>query len=163
MEAPSEAGIGRGYSRVVSVDAFVAPGNPNVPVLVLHLEDGLDLTLYYVPFEIVEAINSYQGVDISIENVIGSDRESIFDLLVSHDDLRNVLTDDLAYVVIDELDNNTMLFTARVVFSNGKMKVERRMIPSHAVFLAYISGKPIYVKRELAQQQVEDQQDYESE
>lgn len=163
MESPFDAQLGREYARVTSVDAFVAPGNPNVPVMILHLEDGLDLTLYYVPFEIVEAINSYNGVDISIENVIGSDRESIFDLLVTHDDLRNVLTDDLAYVVIDELDSNTMLFTAKVVFSNGKMKVERRMIPSHAVFLAYISGKPIYVKRELAQHQLDETQDYSGE
>ncbi len=163
METPPASDLGSDYARVLSIDAFVAPGNPNVPVIVLHLEDGLDLTLYYVPFEIVEAINSYQGVDISIENVIGSDRESIFDLLVSHDDLRNVLTDDLAYVVIDELDDNTMLFTARVIFSNGKMRVERRMIPSHAVFLAYISGRPIYVKRELARQQLEEQRDYDTE
>ncbi len=163
METPPASDLGSDYARVLSIDAFVAPGNPNVPVIVLHLEDGLDLTLYYVPFEIVEAINSYQGVDISIENVIGSDRESIFDLLVSHDDLKNVLTDDLAYVVIDELDDNTMLFTARVIFSNGKMRVERRMIPSHAVFLAYISGRPIYVKRELARQQLEEQRDYDTE
>uniref|UniRef100_A0A7J3ZKR7 BFN domain-containing protein n=1 Tax=Fervidicoccus fontis TaxID=683846 RepID=A0A7J3ZKR7_9CREN len=141
------------YLRVIDIEAFVAPGTPGVPVIVLHLEGGLNLTLYHVPYEIVEAINNAKGIDLSISGVIGKDRESIFDILVFHDDLRNTLTSDLSYVVVDELDTETMLFTARAVFSNGNTRVERRMIPSHAVFLAYISDKPIYVKRDLAEGQ----------
>ncbi len=155
VEFPSKE---TGYLRVVDLEAFVAPGNPSVPVIVLHLEDNLDLTLYYVPYEIVEAINSSRGIDISIKNVVGTDRESIFDLIVQHDDLKHVLTEDLSYVTIDELDENTMLFTAKAVFSNGKMLLERRMIPSHAVFLAYVSDKPIFVKRELAEEQSSERQ-----
>ncbi len=153
VHTPYETGE---YLKVVDIEALIAPGDPGVPIILLHLEEGLSLTLYYVPFEIVEAINRVKGIDSSLEGVVGEDRESIYDILAQHEDFARILTDDLAYVVIDELNPDTMLFTARAVFSNGFTKIERRMIPSHAVFLAFISNKPIYVLRRLALEQSEE-------
>jgi bifunctional DNase/RNase len=141
------------YLRVIEVEAYVLPGNPSTPVIMLKLEEDKELTLYYVPYEIVEAINLMGGVDLSIKKIIGRDRESIFDLLASHEDIKNLLSQDLEKVVIDELDIETGLFTAKVFFTDGKNRVVRRMIPSHAVFLAVMSGKPIFVEKKLAETQ----------
>ncbi len=144
-EAPSDGE----YLRVVSLDAMLIPGNPYTPVIILHLEGGYDLTLSNVPFEIVEAINRIKGIDSSIEGVVGDDRESIYDLMAQHEDLINIISSDLSYVVVDELNPHTQLYNAKAVFSNGATRIERKMIPSHAIFLAFLTNKPIYVKKEL--------------
>ncbi|MEM1620099.1 MAG: hypothetical protein QXU97_02440 [Fervidicoccaceae archaeon] len=141
------------YLRVFDLEALIFPGLPATPAIVLHLEEGLTLTLYHVPLEIVEAINTFRGVEHVFGRLTGPNRESVFDLLAAHEELRRVLTSELSHVVIDELDRETMLFTAKAVFSDGTTTIERRMIPSHAVFLAFIADKPVYVLKRLAEEQ----------
>ncbi len=137
-----------GLIKAVDVDAFIVPENPNVPVMTLKLEDGEDFYLYNVPYDIVDIIKRIKEDNV-IETIVK--RESIFDLIYVHDDLRNILEEDLEKVVIDEFDPETMLFTASVYFSNGAARIVKRMIPSHAVYLALIAGKPIYVSRKIVE------------
>lgn len=139
--------------KALNVEAFLMPGNPSTPVILLRLEENRELTLYYVPYEVVEAINLVGGADLSISKIVGRDRESIFDLLATHEDIKSLLAHDLEKVVIDELDVETGLFTAKVFFTDGRNRVIRRMIPSHAVFLAFVTGRPIYVAKRLAETQ----------
>lgn len=140
--------------KVEEIEAFVLPGTPSAPVILLRLENEKEFYLYYVPYEVVEALNMLGGVDISIRRVVGRDRESIFDVLAMHEGLRDALVQNLEYVVIDELDEETGLFTAKAIFSDRRnVYLVRRMIPSHAVFLAVIARKPIYVKDELVEKQ----------
>ena len=136
-----------------SVTAMLLPataaGIPVVPVIVLELEDGREFTLYHVPYEIVKAINKLQ----SGEGFEFGARESLFEIMVDMRDAVSSLGSNLEYVVIDQLDLNTSLYTASVSFNLGGIAMTRRMIPSHAVFLALLFGKPIYVSKRLVDQQ----------
>jgi len=149
----TRGGQGKQLLRVVGVEAYVLPSNPATPVILLRLEEGRELTLYYVPFEVVDAINSLERGGLSETGSLGLARESVFHFLATHEDIRNLVSQDLEKVVIDELDVNTGLFTAKVFFTDGKNRLVRRMVPSHAVFLAYMTGKPIYVERRLVEYQ----------
>jgi len=134
-----------------SVTAMVMPGVHPVPVIVLELEDGREFILYHVPLEIVRAINKLQ----SSEPGEMGDRESVFELMVDMRDLLSGLGERLEYVVIDEIDPQLSLYTAKAFFDLGGIGMKRRMIPSHAVFLALLFGKPIYVSKRLVDMQEE--------
>ena len=56
----------------------------------------------------------------------------------------------LEKVIIDELDTNTGLYTAKLFINiEGKMKMTIPMVPSHAIYLALLTDKPIYVDEDL--------------
>jgi len=134
--------------KVKRVEAFVMPTPPYVPVITCHLEDGRQFHLYYVPLEVVIAINKLQGEAYDVE------RESIFDLLPTLEkELLNVLSKRIGSVYIDEIDFDTMLYSATVEILADGVKIKRKMIPSHAVFLALMLGMNIYVKGELIKYQ----------
>jgi len=137
-----------------SVNAMITPNPPHIPVIVLELEDGREFTLYNVPFEIVQAINKMQ----SDEPRLPGERETVFEVLVDLRDLLQELGKRLEYIVIDEIDYNTWLYTAKASFMLYEgVYMTRRMVPSHAIFLALLFKKPIYVSKRL----VDEQQEYE--
>ncbi|RUM47783.1 MAG: bifunctional nuclease family protein [Hyperthermus sp.] len=145
------------------VTAMLLPGGaglPPVPVIVLELEDGREFTLYNVPYDIVRAVNRLQ----SKESYGFGDRESVFEIVVDMRDSIAGLGRLLEYVVIDEMDYTTSLYTAKARFNLGGIYMTRRMIPSHAVFLALLFSKPIYVSKRLVdQQEAFSRQQYEEE
>ena len=137
--------------EVRGVNAMLLPGiQPAVPVIVLELEDGREFTLYHVPYDIVRAINRM----LSGESSLG-DRESLFEVMADMRDLVGGLGEKLERVVIDEIDLQYSLYTAKAVFNLGGLSMTRRMIPSHAVFLALLFNKPIYVSKRLVDMQEE--------
>ena len=136
--------------RVERIDAFLTPSAPHVPVILCHLEGDKQFALYYVPYEIVLALNRYLN---SFEEPSTAQRESIFDLLTSFTSFIDEIKRTLIRVVIDELNKETMLYTATAEFSVGRTVVRRKMIPSHAIFLAVITDKPIYVSEALVEHQ----------
>ena len=136
-----------GLLRVRRVEAFIMPTPPHVPVITCHLEDGRQFNLYYVPLEIVIAINRMQGGDYDV------DRESVFDILPALKDELTFLSRRIGNVYIDSIDYETMLYSATVEIKANGLTLRRRMIPSHAVFLALMFDKPIYVKDELVKYQ----------
>ncbi|NPA04620.1 MAG: bifunctional nuclease family protein [Crenarchaeota archaeon] len=145
--------------KAVGVDALILPNPPHVPVIVLNLEDGRDFTLYYVPYEIVFAINKMQSSHYADQLQPLTGRESIFDVLLDLSHSLDKLRDTLVRVVIDEFDYDTSLYTATAEFDLGGIIMKRRMIPSHAIYLALLLGKPIYVLSSLVDQQEEWQEE----
>jgi len=125
------------------------PATPGLPVIVLDLEDGREFTLYNVPPEIVRAINKLR--DGGFETL--GERETIFDVAVDMRELLGGVGDRLLRVVVDEIDYATALYTAKVYFDLGGISMTRRMVPSHAIFLALLFEKPIYVSKRLVDEQ----------
>ncbi len=140
-----------------NITAMITPSVPNIPVIVLELEDGREFTLYNVPFEIVEALNKIEKQ--RDEPSLPGMRETVFDILIDMRSFFEELGKRLEYVVIDEIDYNTYLYTAKASFNLGGIYMMRRMVPSHAIFLARLFGKPVYVSKRL----VDEQESFENE
>lgn len=136
---------------ITAMFAPFAPSAPGVPVIVLELEDGREFTLYNVPYEIVRAINKIQNSEI---DTLG-ERETIFDVFVDMKDMVKGIGESLERVVVDEIDYSTALYTAKALFNLGGLYMTRRMVPSHAIFMALLFGKPIFVSKRLVDEQRE--------
>jgi len=137
-----------------SITAMITPSPPHIPVIILELEDGREFTLYNVPFEIVQALNKLEENE---EISAFGQRETIFDVLADLHSFVEELGKHLEHVVIDEIDYTTFLYTAKVSFNLNGLYMIRRMVPSHAIFLARLFKKPIYVSKRL----VDEQEEYE--
>ncbi len=136
--------------KVVKVEAFLLPTPPYTPVISCHLEDGRQFNLYYVPYEVVIAINRVQGEDYDV------DRESLFDILpMITSEFKETLKGRVRAVYVDYLNRKTMLYTATMEISVDGAIIRKRMIPSHAIYLALIIGSEIYVADELIRHQEE--------
>ncbi len=135
--------------RVVDVDAYFTPPPHIVPILQCTLEDGRVFNLYSVPGEVVFAINRIKGVNIE------NNRETIFEILpLFNSDLKD-LGKRIDKVIIDEIDETTQLYTAKIYIKGDGFVISKKMVPSHAVFLAYLIDIPIYVSEELVIKQIE--------
>ena len=136
--------------RVERVEAFITPTTPHTTVIVCHLENGKQFYLYHVPLEIVVALNRIQNSTYYVE------RESIFDLLsFFRDILKSNIGEKLGNVYIDYLNPQTYLYSASVEIRINGTVIRKKMIPSHAIFLAILMGKSVYVSERLIRQQEE--------
>ena len=134
--------------KVNEVEAFISPTPPHVPVLACHLEDGRSFYLYYVPVEIVIAINNMMGGGYVV------DRESLYDILMLfRDEIVNVMRKRIERVIVDEINPETLLYSATVEIRADGVLIKRKMVPSHAIYLALLAGKDIYVDKKLVDQQ----------
>ncbi|ALU12000.1 hypothetical protein EYM_07060 [Ignicoccus islandicus DSM 13165] len=138
--------------KVVNVEALIKPLPPQIPTLVLYLEDGREFVLYNVPYEVVKSINKLQGVSIRERP-----RETIFDLFTYFKGIRDELEKIVEKVVIDEVDEYTGLYTAKLYINLKAMKMIIPMVPSHAIYIALVVEKPIYVDESL----IKNKEDYE--
>ncbi|MEM3209345.1 MAG: DUF151 domain-containing protein, partial [Saccharolobus sp.] len=59
----------------------------------------------------------------------------------------------LEKVTVDDIIRETGVYVATVEFKFDGVTIQKRMIPSHAIFLAIITNKPIFVKKELVDEQ----------
>lgn len=136
--------------RVVDVDAFIQYSDQVNPLTVIHcsLEDGRHFNLYLVPLEIVIALNKIKGH--GIEN----NRETLFELLTIFEEI-GILRKRIEKVVVDEVNEETHLYTAKVYITGQGFTFTKRMIPSHAIFLALLIGAPVYVSKDLVDSQEE--------
>ncbi len=138
------------HIRVINVDAMVKSTPPVTPIMVCHLEDGRELVLYNVPFEIVKSINKLRGFEQTREKP----RETIFTLLQYFSSVTKELGKLIEKVVIDEYNEITGLYTAKLyVDLEGRLKMEIPMVPSHAIYLALLTGKPVYVDEDLLEEE----------
>jgi len=120
------------------------------PLLELRLEDGRIFKLYSIPLEIASAVNKLREGNSYPPYI---NRESVFDALVDLRDLIKDLLDKLTRVVINEMDPDTGLYTAVIEFNLGGIILRKKMIPSHATYLALLAEKPIYVSKRLVDEQ----------
>ena len=115
----------------------------------LILENDKSFILVNVPYEVASAIKMIN------EGEVPPRRQSLFDLLANNEEFRKIFSDTLKRVIIDELDQDTGLYTATVEFEQDNVKFSLKMIPSHAIYLALVTGKPIYVAESLVDEDEE--------
>ncbi len=129
----------------------VTPRITNMGVLLeFRLEDGRIFRLYGIPPEVASAVNKLKegsSYDIYVN------RESVFDALVDLREFIKDLLDKVVRVVINEFDYETGLYTAEIEFNLGGLILRKKMIPSHAIYLALLAEKPIYVSKRLVDEQ----------
>ncbi|NPA98378.1 MAG: hypothetical protein GXO43_03270 [Crenarchaeota archaeon] len=113
------------------------------------MEDGRYFYLERVPFDIIIALKKLRGEEIE------DDRERLVDILVSMPEVIELMGKHLKRVIINELNLDTAVYSAIAEFSDGNMIIRRKMVPSHAIFLAVLTNKPIYVRRRLIDEQEE--------
>jgi len=134
--------------KVVKIEAFLMPTPPYTPVISCYLEDGRQFNLYYVPYEVVIAINRIQGEDYDV------DRESLFDILpMIAGEFKDALKARIKAVYIDGLNKRTMLYSATIEIKVNGAIIRRKMIPSHAIYLALLANTEVYVADELVKHQ----------
>ncbi|MEM0015856.1 MAG: DUF151 domain-containing protein [Saccharolobus sp.] len=138
------------YIRVSSIDAFFMPIH-SIPTIVCYLEDGRQFYLFSVPAEIVVAINKTKGN--KEEEEVGDKRENIYDILTFIPEVVDQFSKHLEKVTVDDIIRETGVYVATVEFKFDGVTIQKRMIPSHAIFLAVITNKPIFVKKELVDEQ----------
>ena len=135
--------------RVLEVYGEIGYDNLFITRIICRLEDGREFILERVPFDIVLALKRING------ETIDDDRERIVDILLSMPEVRRILGENLEKIVIDHLDHNTGVYSATAIFNDHGLIVKRKMVPSHAIFLAVLTNKPIYVKKKLVDEQEE--------
>ena len=145
---------GKELLEVVDLNTFIIVDKEEmgyVGVINLFLNNGKTFTMYYVPLEVVSALNQLEEESVNEEYVVR--RESIFDLLPQLEFFRQNLAKTVVKVVIDALDETTGLYTATIELRFDTVTIQKKMIPSHAIFLARIAGKPIFVHRTLVDEE----------
>lgn len=115
----------------------------------LVLEDGRVFSMINIPLDVAEAIRVLKD-EASIPR-----RQSFFTLILSHEPLREALSKSIEEVVIDEIDKTTGLYSASIKFREDNATISIKMIPSHAIFIALLANKPIYVLEDLVDESQE--------
>lgn len=127
-----------------------AGGDYHVIGMSIELEDNRIFTMVNIPPDVAEAIAIFLG-----ERGYPSWRQSLFTLLLQNESLREALSEGIEKVIIDELDERSGVYSATVVFKGDGVSMSIKMIPSHAVYLALLAGKSIYVHEELLEKEQE--------
>ncbi len=132
-----------------------------IPKIVCRLEDGRTFTLWHVPLEIVRAIRKLKGIEE--EDIVDDERQSLFDIMPYFQKAVEEMGKAVERVTIDDeirIDNlGGVVYKATLELNLDMMKVKIPMIPSHAVFLALVTEKPIYVSERLIREQEDQNED----
>ncbi|MEM0380908.1 MAG: hypothetical protein QXX35_05565 [Desulfurococcaceae archaeon] len=139
------------YGQVIKKKVFY--GNKSFSILDTRikciLEDNRKFYLERASPEIVFFLRELNGKQTR------DDRERFVDILMSIPGIIDSLSKYMRKIVIDNYDEKTGLYSASVEFCDGSIVIKRKMIPSHAIFLAKLAKKPVYVKKSLVDQQEE--------
>ena len=112
------------------------------------LENGDVLTLYNVPLEITKAIAKLLKDDDILE-VEEDSRDSIYELLIMIHPKLGAFKESVNQVIIDSFNRSFGTYSASLYMNVDGIYLKRVMIPSHAIFLALLFNKPIYVTEEV--------------
>ncbi len=131
--------------RIVDIEPVVTRDDDvEVGLLTCYLENGDNFVLYNVPPEIARAIAKLRSDDVYMDYSLDI-RETIYELLIMLSPKLRSIAKHLAMVVIDGFDSRTMTFKASLFLEIDGIRLRKVMIPSHAIFLALLFNKPIYV------------------
>ena len=136
------------YLLVEKISTSLFAGGEVSPRLILHLEDGRRFYLENVSYDIFVSIRrnlEEEGLD--------EERGMITDVIESVPEFITALSRSLKHVLIDGFNPDKGVYSATVEFVNGKFSTKRKMIPSHAIYLAILAGKPVYVSVQLVDEQ----------
>ncbi len=112
------------------------------------LENGDVLTLYNVPLDITKAIaklSRYEDAEIGGEDP----RDTVYEILIMVQPKLSEFKDFIDVVVIDSFNQALGTYSASIYMSVEGISIRRTMIPSHAIFLALLFGKPVFVTEEV--------------
>jgi len=139
--------------RVVDVEPYiVADDNDNIMgALTCYLEDGSEFILYNVPYDIVSAIARLKEVNEGIIYELDDFRDTIYGILVMFLPRLKALGESIEKVVIDGFDYEDMVFKASLYITTDGISIRKTMVPSHAIFLALLFNKPVFVTKEIAE------------
>ncbi|MCC6061913.1 MAG: hypothetical protein GU359_03025 [Desulfurococcales archaeon] len=140
--------------KIIDVNVYMTPPPYQIPVLQCELEDGRSFSLYQIPVDVMLGIIRLKGEDVYNE------RETLFELITLFREDFNVIRNKIEMIVIDELDKETNLYNAKIIIRGDGYKIMKKMVPSHAIYLAYLLEIPMYVKKELVDQQERQSENY---
>ncbi len=145
--------------EVVSVKARIEPIviagiRSDIPVIICELSDGREFVLAHVSWDIAREIMRIQGDEI------GDDRETIYEILFSMPGVIDEIKRNLRRVIIDHLNPETLVYSAYAEFGFDNITIRRKMIPSHAIMLALLADRPIYVKKALVDERESLEEEY---
>jgi len=137
--------------KVIDVEGFVLDSDTGITSLVCYLENGEEFVLYNVPYEVIKALIKLKELKSKfIDNDLLGSRDSIFDILLMFMPyIKEPMSSKVDMIVIDELDKEALVYVARAYIRDNGLLIKKSMIPSHAIFLALMLGKPIYVTTEM--------------
>ena len=138
--------------KVEKVEAFFYPIN-GIPTMVLYLEDGREFKMFQIPPEIVFALNRLQERRDYDEFIRGDKRENIYDVIAFSAELKEQLNKIINRVVINDVNEEFGVYVATIELKFDGVIIEKQLIPSHAIFLALVANRPIYVKKNLVDEQ----------
>lgn len=140
--------------KIIDVNVYMTPPPYQIPVLQCELEDGRNFSLYQIPVDVMLGIIRLKGEDVYNE------RETLFELITLFREDFNVIRNKIEMIIIDELDKETNLYNAKIIIRGDGYKIMKKMVPSHAIYLAYLLEIPMYVKKELVDQQERQSENY---
>ncbi len=112
------------------------------------LEDGDVVTLYNIPLEITRAIAKLVRYD-DLEPHEPDMRDTIYELLIMIQPKLTEFKESIEGVVIDGFNRTYGTYSASMYMNVDGISLKRTMIPSHAIFLALLFNKPVYVTAEV--------------
>ncbi|PUA32803.1 MAG: hypothetical protein B7O98_05010 [Zestosphaera tikiterensis] len=141
--------------KVVDVEP-ITTYNPSIdlemPALNCYLENGETFTLYNVPFDIAKAItalrSSYAEIDVEGDDSFDG-RGTIYDVMIMFSPRLTELHNSIKRVVIDSYDVGKGVYSASLYLEVDNLTVKKTLIPSHALFLAMLFKKPVFVTEEV--------------
>ena len=132
-------------------------------VLELYLEDGRIFRMGGISLDIAAEIRKYLaksggGRKRFVGDLINRNdpRFTIIDMLIDFPDIEKVLHESIREVVIDYFDPNYNIYGASIILDDAYTIAKKRvmMIPSHAILLALIANRKVFVSRELVDDQM---------
>lgn len=131
--------------KVVDIEPLITQADGfEMGALNCILENGDVVTLYNVPLDITRAIARLIRED---EIDVGYDdfRDSIYELLIMVQPKLAVFHESIDKVVIDGFDRTLGTYSASVYMDVDGISLKRTLIPSHAIFVALLFNKPVFV------------------
>jgi len=127
------------------------------------LEDGRIFRMGGISLDIAAEIKKYLAKSGGDRKRLATDlinrndpRFTIIDMLIDFPDIEKVLHESIREVVIDYFDPNYNIYGASIILDDAYTIAKKRvmMIPSHAILLALIANRKVYVAKELVDDQM---------
>ena len=127
------------------------------------MEDGRIFRMGGISLDIAAEIKKYLAKSGGDRKRLATDlinrndpRFTIIDMLIDFPDIEKVLHESIREVVIDYFDPNYNIYGASIILDDAYTIAKKRvmMIPSHAILLALIANRKVYVAKELVDDQM---------
>ncbi len=127
------------------------------------MEDGRIFRMGGISLDIAAEIRKYLAKSGGSRRRFAGDlinrndpRFTIIDMLIDFPDIEKVLHESIREVVIDYFDPNYNIYGASIILDDAYTIAKKRvmMIPSHAILLALIANRKVFVAKELVDDQM---------